>query len=248
MTRLLPVGVCLGLTALWWLAASGSPLFPTPGAVLLGIASLVKDGTLLRHVTASLYRVTYGYGIALLLALPLGILMGWSRTAFTAFNPVVQMLRPISPIAWIPLAILWFGVGDLSPMFLVFLASFFPMVLATSSGVQLVEREYLWAAQNFGVTGLKLFTHVIIPGALPTIITGMRVGLGVAWLVVVAAEMVAINSGLGFLIMDSRNAGMRYDLVVAGMVMIGVIGLLLDLVMRRLENLKEVRWRYARGR
>jgi len=158
------------------------------------------------------------------------------------------MLRPISPIAWIPLAILWFGVGDLSPMFLVFLASFFPMVLATSSGVHLVEREYLWAAQNFGVTGLKLFTHVIIPGALPTIITGMRVGLGVAWLVVVAAEMVAINSGLGFLIMDSRNAGMRYDLVVAGMVMIGVIGLLLDLVMRRLENLKEVRWRYARGR
>jgi len=141
MTRLLPVGVCLGLTALWWLAASGSPIFPTPGAVLLGIASLVKDGTLLRHVTASLYRVTYGYGIALLLALPLGILMGWSRTAFTAFNPVVQMLRPISPIAWIPLAILWFGVGDLSPMFLVFLASFFPMVLATSSGVHLVERE-----------------------------------------------------------------------------------------------------------
>jgi len=248
MTRLLPVGVCVGLTAVWWLAAGGSPIFPTPPAVLLGIASLAKDGTLLRHVTASLYRVTFGYGIALLLALPLGILMGWYRTAFTAFNPTVQMLRPISPIAWIPLAILWFGVGDLSPIFLVFLASFFPMVLATSSGVQLVEREYLWAAQNFGITGVKLFTHVIVPGALPTIITGMRVGLGVAWLVVVAAEMVAINSGLGFLIMDSRNAGMRYDLVVAGMVMIGVIGLLLDLVMRRLENLKEVRWRYGRGR
>ena len=114
--------------------------------------------------------------------------------------------------------------------------------------MQLVEREYLWAAQNFGITGSKLFTHVVIPGALPAIITGMRVGLGVAWLVVVAAEMVAINSGLGFLIIDSRNAGMRYDLVVAGMVMIGVIGLLLDLIMRRLENLKEVRWRYARGR
>src|SRR5438874_10897363 len=109
MTRLLPAGVCLVLTALWWLAASGSPIFPTPGAVLLGIASLVKDGTLLRHVTASLYRVTYGYGISLLLALPLGILMAWSRTASTALNPMVQMLRSIPPIAWTPLAVLWLG-------------------------------------------------------------------------------------------------------------------------------------------
>ena len=138
--------------------------------------------------------------------------------------------------------------GNLSPMFLVFLASFFPIVLATTSGVHLVERQYIRAAQNFGITGVKLFTTIIIPGALPQIITGMRVGLGVAWLVVVAAEMVAINSGLGFLIIDSRNAGMRYDLVVAGMVMIGVIGLLLDLVMRGLETMREVRWRYTRGR
>jgi NitT/TauT family transport system permease protein len=248
MTGLLPIGVLLGLAAAWWLAASGSAIFPTPLEVLQGIANLAKEGTLLRHVTASLYRVTFGYGTAVLLAVPLGILMGWYRTAFTAFNPTVQMMRPISPIAWIPLAILWFGVGDLSPIFLVFLASFFPVVLATTSGVQLVGREYIRAAQNFGITGLKLFRTIIVPGALPTIVTGMRVALGVAWLVVVAAEMVAINSGLGYLIIDSRNAGMRYDLVVAGMVMIGTIGLLLDLVMRRLETLREIRWRYANGR
>jgi NitT/TauT family transport system permease protein len=133
-------------------------------------------------------------------------------------------------------------------MFLVFQASFFPVVVATTSGVQLVGREYVRAAQNLEITGFKLFRTIIVPGALPTIITGMRVGLGVGWLVVVAAEMVGINSGLGYLILDSRNAGMRYDLVVAGMVVIGVIGLLLDGFMRRLENLKEVRWRYVDGR
>jgi NitT/TauT family transport system permease protein len=133
-------------------------------------------------------------------------------------------------------------------MFLVFLASFFPMVTATAAGVHLVDRQYLRAAQNFGISGLRLITRVILPGALPQIIIGARVTLGVAWLVVVAAEMVAVNSGLGYLIIDSRNAGMRYDLVVAGMVIIGTIGLLLDFLARRLETLPEVRWRYSRGR
>ena len=247
MTRLLSASVLLGLAAVWWLAASGSPIFPTPLAVLRGIGTLATSGMLVRHVTASLYRVTFGYGLAVLFAIPLGILMGWSRTAFTAFNPAIQMLRPISPIAWIPLAILWFGVSDAGPTFLVFLASFFPLVVATTSGVQMVGREYIRAAQNFGITGFKLFSTVVVPGALPTIITGMRVALGVGWLVVVAAEMVGINSGLGYLIIDSRNAGMRYDLVVAGMIIIGTVGLLLDLFMRRLETLKEVRWRFVRG-
>jgi NitT/TauT family transport system permease protein len=136
-------------------------------------------------------------------------------------------------------------VGDSSPIFLIFLSSFFPMVVETTAGVHTIERQYLRAAQNFGVRGLKLWRVVIFLAALPQIIIGMRVGLGVAWLVVVAAEMIAINSGLGFLIIDSRNAGNRYDLVVAGMAIIGVIGLLLDSLMRRLERLDVVRWRYG---
>ena len=247
MKRLLSAGVLIGLAAIWWVAASGNPIFPTPPKVLQGIGTLAASGMLVRHVAASLYRVTFGYGLAVLFAIPLGILMGWSRTAFTAFNPAIQMLRPISPIAWIPLAILWFGVSDAGPTFLVFQAAFFPLVVATTSGVQMVGREYIRAAQNFGITGFKLFSTVVVPGALPTIITGMRVALGVGWLVVVAAEMVGINSGLGYLIIDSRNAGMRYDLVVAGMIIIGTVGLLLDLFMRRLETLKEVRWRFVRG-
>jgi len=161
-------------------------------------------------------------------------------------NPLVQILRPISPIAWIPIAILWFGVGDLSPIFLIFLSSVFPTILQTASGVHTIERQYLRAAENFGVSRGRLFFQVVIPAVLPQIIVGMRVSLGIAWLVVVAAEMIALHSGLGYLIIDSRNAGNRYDLVVGGMIIIGLTGLLLDTMMRRLERLKSVRWRYGR--
>jgi NitT/TauT family transport system permease protein len=155
------------------------------------------------------------------------------------------MLRPISPIAWIPLAILWFGVGDLSPIFLIFISSVFPMIVQTTSGVHTIERRYLRAAANFGVSRTVLFRRVVIPAVLPEIIVGMRIGIGVAWLVVVAAEMIALRSGLGYLIMDSRNAGNRYELVVAGMIIIGLIGLMLDGAMRLLEGMKNVRWRYV---
>ena len=171
--------------------------------------------------------------------------MGWVSGAFVMLNPIVQILRPISPIAWIPIAILWFGVGDISPIFLIFIASVFPTIVQTTAGVHTIERQYILAAENFGVSRRKLFAQVVIPAVLPQIIVGMRISLGVAWLVVVAAEMIALRSGLGYLIIDSRNAGNRYDLVVAAMVIIGIIGLLLDGAMRRLEGLKAVRWRYA---
>jgi NitT/TauT family transport system permease protein len=246
--RLVPVFVVGILIVAWWVAARPSKILPTPEKVVLGIGELAGQGVLAQHVIASLFRVTMGYGLALALAIPLGSAMGWFPAAFRAFNPVIQLLRPISPIAWIPIAILWFGVSDASPTFLIFLSSFFPVVVATTAGVHLVERQYIRAARNFEVGGLHLFRQVIFPAALPQIITGMRVGLGVAWLVVVAAEMVAINSGLGYLIIDSRNAGTRYDLVVAGMVIIGVIGFLLDLAMRQLEGLDVVRWRYSYDR
>ncbi len=243
--RMSAVAIVGGFVAVWWLTANESLIFPTPPRVISGMVELGRQGTLVQHMLASLFRVTIGYGIAVLLAIPVGSAMGWFPAVNRALNPIVQLLRPISPIAWIPIAILWFGVGDRSPIFLIFLSSFFPVVVATAAGVDLVEQQYIRAAQNFGLRGLSLYRQVIFPAALPQIITGMRVGLGVAWLVVVAAEMVAINSGLGYLIIDSRNAGTRYDLVVAGMVIIGVIGFLLDAIMKRLETLDEVRWRYA---
>jgi NitT/TauT family transport system permease protein len=246
--RALPsLAAIAAIVALWWgaVAATGSVIFPSPGRVLAGAVELALDGTLAEHIRASLFRVGVGFGLAAIVALPLGLWMGWVPGAFTTLNPIVQILRPISPIAWIPIAILWFGVGDASPIYLIFIASVFPMVVQTTSGVHAIERRYLRAAANFGVSQATLFRQVVIPAVLPQVLIGMRIGLGVAWLVVVAAEMIALHSGLGYLIIDSRNAGNRYDLVIAGMILIGVIGLLLDGVMRKLENLESVRWRHA---
>ena len=213
--------------------------------VLRGLIELVQRGLLLKYIVASLFRVTWGFGLAVLAGVPLGLVLGWFRPAFAALNPFIQFLRPISPIAWIPVAILWFGVKDTAPIFLIFLSSVFPITVSTMAAVQNMQQVYLRAAQNFGLSGSPLFRRVILPAALPQISTGIRIALGVAWLVVVAAEMIAVNSGLGYLIIDARNAGKRYDLVVAGMVMIGLIGLVLDLLVRQLEKFDEVRWGYG---
>jgi len=233
--------------ALWWVTVviTESRIFPTPWQVVTGTLELARDGTLWEHIGASLMRVGAGFGIAVLFAIPLGLWMGWVRGAYITLNPIFQILRPISPIAWIPIAILWFGVGNASPIYLIFIASVFPMIVQTTEGVHTIERRYLRAAENFAVTRQKLFLQVVFPATLPAIIVGMRIGLGVAWLVVVAAEMIALRSGLGYMIIDSRNAGNRYDLVIAGMIIIGIIGLMLDGFMRMLEGMKVVRWRYA---
>jgi NitT/TauT family transport system permease protein len=248
LRRTIPSLIVLALLiAVWWIGVvwSQSAIFPTPWQVVTGTAELIEDGTLWEHIGASLMRVAAGFSLAVLFAVPLGLWMGWVRGAYVTLNPIFQMLRPISPIAWIPLAILWFGVGNASPIYLIFISSVFPMIVQTVVGVHTIERRYLRAAENFGVSRRALFSQVVIPAVLPQIIVGMRIGLGVAWLVVVAAEMIALHSGLGYLIIDSRNAGNRYDLVIAGMIIIGLIGLLLDGLMRLLESLKIVRWRYA---
>jgi NitT/TauT family transport system permease protein len=213
--------------------------------VARGIFELAQRGLLVKYIVASLFRVTIGFMLAMLIGIPFGLLLGWSRRLFYAFNPMIQVFRPISPIAWIPVAILWFGVDDRAPIFLIFLASVFPITVASMAAVQNMQLVYVRAARNFGLTRVQLFTRVIFPACLPQILTGIRIALGIAWLVVVAAEMIAVNSGLGFLIIDARNAGKRYDLVVAGMVMIGLIGLVLDLLVRQLERFDEVRWGYA---
>jgi len=241
------LAVMAALIATWWVAVvvTQSVIFPTPWNVVTGTLELLNNGTLFRHIGASLLRVASGFGLAVCVGVPLGLWMGWVRMAHKTLNPIFQMLRPISPIAWIPIAILWFGVGDASPIYLIFISSVFPMVVQTTVGVHTIEKRYLRAAANFGVSRLTLFRRVVIPAVLPQVIVGMRIGMGVAWLVVVAAEMIALHSGLGYMIMDSRNAGNRYDLVIASMIIIGLIGLSLDGIMRMLERLKWVRWRYG---
>lgn len=244
----LPLGVAFAFLLGWHFAVrlSGSDLFPTPLEVARGIGELVQAGVLVKYVVASLFRVSWGFFLAMVLGVPIGLLLGWYAAAYRAFNPLIQIFRPISPIAWIPIAILWFGVSDLAPIFLIFLASFFPIVVASMAAVQNMQPVYLRAAENFGLSRFELFRRVIFPAALPQILTGLRIALGIAWLVVVAAEMIAVNSGLGYLIIDARNAGKRYDLVVAGMLMIGLIGLGLDSLFRQLERFDEIRWGYGR--
>jgi NitT/TauT family transport system permease protein len=241
------LGLIATLIAAWWLAVflTHTLVFPAPWDVVRGTWELVMNGTLWDHIGASLMRVGIGFGLALCFALPLGLWMGWVDGAYRTLNPLFQILRPISPIAWIPIAILWFGIGNTSPIYLIFISSVFPMIVQTTAGVHAIEKRFLRAAQNFGVSRRTLFKQVVIPAVLPQVLVGMRIGLGVAWLVVVAAEMIALRSGLGYMIMDSRNAGNRYDLVISGMIIIGLIGLSLDATMRLLEGIRWVRWRYA---
>lgn len=247
MKRLLPFSAAAALVAVWFLAArlQTSGLFPDPLQVLLGLVELLRRGLLAKYVVASLYRVSWGYLLAVVTAIPIGLLLGWYRRGEQALNPLLQLLRPISPLAWIPIGILWFGVGDMAAIFLIFLASFLPLAVASMNAVRNVPPTLLRAGRNFGLSNRRILTNVILPASLPQLIVALRISLGIAWLVVVAAEMIAVNSGLGFLIVDARNAGNRYDLVVAGMVMIGLIGLVLDVSMRQLEKMKALQWGYG---
>ena len=230
--------------AVWYVSVkwTASKVFPSPLDVQRGMAELVRKGVLWHYMLDSLGRVATGYLMAVALGVPTGLLLGWYPAAGLVVNPTIQIMRPISPIAWIPVSIVWFGIGDAAAIFLVFLASFFPIVVASMNGVRNVPSMYRRAGRNFGLSPAKLLARVVFPAALPQIIVGLRIALGIAWLVVVAAEMIAVDSGLGYLVIDSRNSGKRYDLVIAAMILIGLIGLGLDMGFRRLEKVKSVRW------
>ena len=256
----LPIATGVLLLALWHLWAESTryqiatpgeavrtvEVFPTPERTLVAFRELLSDGRLLRYSIASLFRVAVGFLLAAAIGIPLGLWAGWSTRASYSINPFVQALRPISPLAWIPIATLAFGIHDEAAIFIIFLGSFFPIVTGTMSAVRSMPVAYVRSAHNFGLRKFELLAHVVFPAALPQIITSLRIALGVAWLVIVAAEMNAIQSGLGFLIVDARNMGMRYDLVVAAMLVIGAIGLGLDFLVRRLERIDSVRWGFTK--
>jgi NitT/TauT family transport system permease protein len=251
----LPLGLAIVCLVAWHVGivyARGhdrpSQVLPTPWEVVLAIADLAAKGLLLKFTVSSLFRVTWAYLGAVVIGIPLGLAMGWFARFYQALNPLLQILRPISPIAWMSPAIIWFGLTDSAPIFMIFLSSLFPIALSATAAVQNIQTVYVRAAQNFGLSRVEMFRRVILPATLPQILTGLRIALGIAWLVVVAAEMIVINpkaGGLGFLIIDAGNQGARYDQVVAGMVLIGLIGLVLDLLVRQLEKFDEVRWGYA---
>lgn len=237
---LLPLFAALMTLAVWGLASRygglSEQVFPDPMKVMRSLIELTLNGTLLKHSIASLYRVTAGFYLAVLLGVPLGILLGRVKLLRDIFTPLINFLRPISPLAWIPLAMIWFGIGDKPAIFLIFLASFFPLLIATTIAVLSINPIYFQVAANFNLNNLEKVTKIIVPAIVPDVVTALRLTIAIAWLVVVAAEMIAVQSGLGYLILDSRNA-LRMDYVMVGIIMIGLLGVVLDYIMRQLALL-----------
>ncbi|ALK98883.1 sulfonate ABC transporter permease [Massilia sp. WF1] len=203
-----------------------------PGGGKLG---WMFSGELIVDSLGSLYRVVVGFAVGAVLALPLGLAMGASRVVYAWMNPLVQLLRPIPPIAYIPLSILWFGLGNPPAIFLIAIGAFFPVLMNTIAGVRQVDAIYLRAARNLGAGGATMFLRVILPAAVPYILTGMRIGVGTAFIVVIVSEMIAVNNGLGFRITEAREYFWS-DKIIAGMITIGLLGLAIDWAMNRLNN------------
>lgn len=217
-------------------ASPGAAFDPAQGSYL----GWVFSGEMISDAYGSLTRVLVGFAIGAGLALPLGLLMGTNRTVYRLFDPLVQVLRPIPPIAYIPLSILWFGLGNPPAFFLISLGTFFPVLMNTIAGVQQVDAIYIRAARNLGAGQMTMFRRVILPAATPYILAGARIGMGTAFIVVIVAEMIAVNNGLGFRITEAREYFWS-DKIIAGMFTIGLLGLAIDIAMSSLNN-RLLRW------
>lgn len=228
-----------GLLVIWQLASAVwlpsidpymATLMPAPTLIVSTGARMIASGELGYHLLASLKREALAFLFALV-AIPLGVAMGWFKRVNEQLDPIVEVLRPIPPLAWIPLSILWFGIGDAQNQFIIFLGMVFPILINTIDGVRSVDRNLVRAARSLGAGERHVLTRVVLKAALPQIVTGIRVGLGFGWMALVAAELVGANSGLGFLINDARSV-LRTDIIVVGMLTIGVMGLAIDWTLR----------------
>jgi taurine transport system permease protein len=237
------------LILLWWLASHFGlikPLFlPKPETIWTAFeqaaAGDLDSHTLWIHFLWSLYRVFLAFSLATLIGIPVGIAMGVSRIARGIFDPPIEFYRPLPPLAYLPLMIVWFGIGELSKIILLFLAIFAPVALAARSGVKSAGQEQIQAARSMGASTLQVIRHVIIPGAMPEILVGLRIGMGVGWTTLVAAEMVAADAGLGKMVFNASNF-LRTDVVILGILVIGVVAYLFELLMRWIER-RVVPWK-----
>ncbi|HTY22369.1 MAG TPA: ABC transporter permease [Desulfomonilaceae bacterium] len=243
MGRYLPL---LLLICLWQLLCSlgffPSYVLPSPIEIINAFQALLTIGMppghlLYNHVLYSLYRVGLGFSLACVLGIPLGLLMGWFPQFYRLFSPIIELVRPIPPLAWIPIAIVWLGIGIRSAVFIIFLGAFFPVLLNTASGVLSINPILVDAAKTLNATQKDIFFKVLVPGSLPSIFVGMRIGMGVAWMTLVAAEFTGVKEGygLGFMIMTARDI-QRPDEILAGMCIIGMIGFTIDWLLRRWES------------
>ena len=242
-TRAISVVTLVVLLALWWAVTAAEwiePLFlPPPSAVLekawLLLTKGYMDSTLWQHLGASLQRIGLGLGAAILTAIPVGIAIGHNRVAQGILDPLIEFYRPIPPLAYLPLIVIWFGIGEFSKVLLIYLAIFAPIAIATATGVRTVDPTRVRAAQSLGATRWQLIRHVILPSALPDILTGIRIGLGVGWSTLVAAELIAATSGLGFMVQSAAQF-LVTDVVVLGILVIAIIAFAMELSLRALQR------------
>lgn len=242
----LPV-LSLGLLFLtwFWVSSKNAAYVPTPGMLINRFVELyhhpISGVSIWGDIWASLRRVLIAFGAGIILGISFGILMGWNRKINAFINPVFEILRPIPPIAWIPLVILWFGIGEFPKILLVFIGSFIPIVLNTITGVQLVDPILLNAGRVLGASNRQLLTEVVIPAATPAIFAGLAAALSSGWMIVVAAEMIAANSGLGFLIVRGME-GDDIPLIVLAMILIGLVGAIISYGLQYCEG-RLSKWR-----
>lgn len=232
LRKLSPIAIGFILLMVVWqfailVGGHQAALFPPPLKVGEALLSIILDGSLFAHIQISLFRFFTGYLVAVVVAVILGLVLGRLPAVWSVLDPIVQVLRPVSPIAWSPFIVLWFGIGNMPAIVIIFIAAFFPVLLSTVSAVKRVDKTYLRIASNFEMSQFETLRKIVLPAAFPMIANGFHMALGAAWIFLVAGEMVGAQSGLGFLIIDARNS-LSLDVVMACIVVIGVLGLLLD--------------------
>ena len=240
----LSLGTLTVILAIWWTVAALqliSPLFlPSPGLVLQKLITIAgpqgfMDATLWQHLAASLTRIVIALLAAVLLGVPVGIAMGLSPTVRGILDPIIELYRPVPPLAYLPLMVIWFGIGETSKILLIYLAIFAPVAMSALTGVKSAQQVRIRAAQSLGASRIQVLWFVILPGALPEILTGLRIGLGVGWSTLVAAELIAATRGLGFMV-QSAGEFLATDVVLAGIAVIAVIAFILELGLRALQR------------
>jgi len=233
------------LIAIWqvtvWVYGFNPNLLPPPLMVWHALIELARNGTLFDSFAISLLRFLAGYTSAVILAVLLGLILGRLTKLWMIVNPIVQVLRPVAPIAWSPFIVLWFNLGSASAIVIIFIAAFYPMLLSTIAAVRRVDPIYLRVAENFEIKGRQLMTKIILPAAFPYIANGLHIALGMSWIFLVSGEMIGAQSGLGYLIIDGRNL-LRLDYVLVGIVVIGLSGMLLDKTIHMFERWVEKQW------
>lgn len=241
------IALIVTVIAVWCLMASRGTLneiiMPAPSKVIDTVIELISSGTLWTNLAISVTRVMKGYLIAVVLGITLGILTGLSKHAERLTVLIIQIIKPIPPIAWIPLVILWFGIGESGKVFLIFLGSFFNILINVYDGIKQADDKYIEVSKAMETPFFKHVFQLIVPAAAPNIFTGLRIGLSSGWMCVVAAELVSSTTGLGYMIMNARQFG-QTDVIIVGMLTIGIIGKIMDSLLRKIEK-HVIKWNWS---